>query len=250
MHRGSRYDGCRPRVPLEFVAVTDRAGAREYAKGHRERLRARYRRSGEAALQDYELLELLLTYAIPRRDTKLLANRLLERFGTLARVFEADLASLEEIEGIGPQAATLISLIRPLSTRFLKPAPTGKTVLRSTGEAAAYFQAKLKGLPEEEVHVAFVNAKNAVTATECLQRGTVDQSVVYVRKVIERALAHKASGFLLAHNHPSGDPTPSAQDRDLTQAIKAAAVTVGVRFLDHLIIGDTAPFSFKAHGLV
>ena len=181
----------------------ERKEAKEYAEGHRERLRTRYRLSGEEALQDYELLELLLTFAIPRRDTKLLAKKLLERFGTLARIFEAEPATLEEVEGIGPQAATLISLIRPLSTRFLTEAPSSKTVLRSTGESGAYFQAKLKGLPEEEVHVAFVNAKNAVMATECLQRGTVDQSVVYVRKVIERALAHKASGFLLVHNHPS-----------------------------------------------
>ncbi len=141
-------------------------------------------------------------------------------------------------------------MIRPLATWFLTEAPAPKILLRSTGDAEAYFQAKLKGLPEEEVHVAFVNSKNAVTATECLQRGTVDQSVVYVRKVIERALAHKASGFLLAHNHPSGDPTPSSDDRDLTQALKTAAATVGVRFLDHLIIGDDAPFSFKAAGLL
>lgn len=195
-------------------------------------------------------MELLLTYAIPRRDTKLLAKKLLERFGTLARVFEAEAAALEEIDGVGPQAATLISLIRPLAVRFLTAAPSAKTVLKSTGDAATYFQAKLKGLPEEEVHVTFVNAKNAVMATECLQRGTVDQSVVYVRKVIERTLAHKASGFILAHNHPSGDPTPSDHDRDLTQAVKAAASAVGVRFLDHLIIGDTAPFSFKANGLL
>jgi DNA repair protein RadC len=224
--------------------------ATEYAKGHRARLRTRYRLTGEAALQDYELLELLLTYAIPRRDTKLIANRLLERFGTLARVFEADAATLEQVDGIGPQAATLLSLIRPLSTRFLKARAAGKTVLRSTGEAAAYFQAKLKGLPDEEVHVAFVNSKNAVMATECLQRGIVDQSVVYVRQVIERALAHKASGFVLAHNHPSGDPTPSDHDRELTQAVKAAAATVGIRFLDHLIIGEGTPFSFKANGLL
>lgn len=223
---------------------------KRYVDGHRERLRARYRQLGEAALQDYELLELLLTYAIPRRDTKLLTKKLLERFGTLARVFEAEPETLEEVDGIGPQAATLISLIRPLATRFLKAGPAGKTLLRSTAEAATYFQAKLKGLPEEEVHVAFVNAKNAVTATECLQRGPVDQSVVYVRKVIERALAHKASGFILAHNHPSGDPTPSSHDRELTQAIQAAATVVGVRFLDHLIIGDAAPFSFKANGLL
>jgi len=224
--------------------------AREYTKGHRSRLRARYGQSGEAALQDYELLELLLTYVIPRRDTKLLAKKLLERFGTLARVFEAEPEALEEIDGIGPQAATLISLIRPLAVRFLKGTPSAKTLLKSTGDAAAYFQAKLKGLTEEEVHVAFVNAKNAVMATECLQRGTVDQSVVYVRKVIERALTHKASGFIIVHNHPSGDPTPSDQDRELTQALKAAAATVGVRFLDHLIIGDGAPFSFKASGLM
>jgi DNA repair protein RadC len=224
--------------------------AKEHNKGHRERLRARYRLSGEAGLQDYELLELLLTYAIPRRDTKLLAKKLLERFGTLGRVFEAEPAALEEIDGVGPQAATLISLIRPLATRFLASASDAKTVLRSTGDASAYFQAKLKGLPEEEVHVAFVNTKNAVTATECLQRGTVDQSAVYVRKVIERALARKASGFVIVHNHPSGDPTPSDHDRELTRTLKAAAATVGVRFLDHLIIGESTPFSFKAHGLV
>lgn len=235
---------------MGVVAVGEGTDAKDYAEGHRARLRARYRLSGEAALQDYELLELLLTFAIPRRDTKLLAKKLLERFGSLARVFEANPASLEEIDGVGPQAATLISLIRPLATRFLTGAPISKTILRPTGEAASYFQAKLKGLPEEEVHVAFVNAKNAVTATECLQRGTVDQSVVYVRKVIERAMAHKASGFILAHNHPSGDPTPSSQDREVTQALKAAAATVGIRFLDHLIIGEETSFSFKASGLL
>ncbi len=233
-----------------MVSVSDRAEAREYAEGHRARLRARYRLNGEAALQDYELLELLLTFAIPRRDTKLLAKKVLERFGTLARVFETEPAALEEIDGIGPQAATLVSLIRPLAARLLTAAPGSKTVFRSTGDAAAYFVVKLKGLPEEEVHVAFVNTKNAVMATECLQRGTVDQSVVYVRKVIERALAHKASGFVVVHNHPSGDPTPSDHDRELTQTLKVAAATVGVRFLDHLIIGETTPFSFKANGLL
>ncbi len=224
--------------------------AKNYVAGHRERLRTRYRLSGEAALMDYELLELLLTFAIPRRDTKLLAKKLLERFGTLARVFEAEPEILEQIDGIGPHATTLISLVRPLATRFLTEPRGAKTVLTSTADAAAYFQAKLKGLPEEEVHVAFVNAKNAVTATECLQRGTVDQSVVYVRKVIERALAHKASGFIVVHNHPSGDPSPSNHDRDITQALKAGAATVGVRFLDHLIVGEGTSFSFKANGLL
>lgn len=233
-----------------MVAVNKGKPAKAYAKAHRAGLRARYRQSGEAALQDFELLELILTFAVSLRDTTFLTKKLLDRFGTVTRVFEVDPATLEEVDGIGPQAATLLSLIRPLALRFLKSAPTGKHLLRSTRKVASYFQEKLKGLPEEEVHVAFVNAKNAVTATVRLQRGTVDQSAVYVRQVIERALAHKASGFILAHNHPSGDPTPSPQDRELTQAVKAAAGIVGVRFLDHLIIGDTEPFSFKANGLL
>jgi DNA repair protein RadC len=219
-------------------------------EGHRGRLRARYRAVGDAGLADHELLEVLLTYAIPRRDTKELAKRLLARFGSLAGVLEADAETLEQVEGIGPAAATLVSLVRPLSVHLVIGKKPTQAVLKSPEAAAAFFQAKLKGLPDEEVHVAFVSAKNAVTGTECLQRGTVDQSAVYVRKVIERALAHKASGFILAHNHPSGDPTPSAHDRELTQAVKAAAAAVGIRFLDHLIIGDATPFSFKANGLL
>jgi DNA repair protein RadC len=232
------------------VAVGREKPAKVFAKGHPARLRARYRQSGQASLQDHELLELLLTFAISGRNTKSLAKKLLERFRTVARVLEADPPALEEIDGMGPRAAILVSLIRPLATRVLKSAPAGKNLLRSTRKAAAYFQAKLKGLPEEETHVAFVNAKNAVTATVRLQRGSVDQSAAYVWQMIERALAHKASGFILAHNHPDGDPTPSAQDREVTQAVKAAAAVVGIRFLDHLIIGEDALFSFKANGLL
>jgi len=228
------------------------AGTRDRSdmEGHRSRLRTRYRAVGDAGLADHELLELLLTYAIPRRDTKDLAKRLLARFGSMAGVLEADAESLKQVDGIGPAAATLVSLIRPLSIHLVTGKKPAHAVLKSPEAANAFFQAKLKGLVEEEVHVAFVNTKNAVTATERLQRGTVDQSVVYVRQVIERALAYKASGFILAHNHPSGDPTPSAHDQELTQAVKAAAATVGIRFLDHLIIGDAAPFSFKANGLI
>ena len=121
--------------------MSEGKAGKNYAKGHRARLRSRYRLNGEAALQDYELLELLLAFAIPRRDTKLLAKKLLERFGTLARVFEAEPAALEEIDGVGSQAATLISLIRPLAGRFLTGSPSAKAVLKSTADAAAYFQA-------------------------------------------------------------------------------------------------------------
>ncbi len=232
------------------VAVSRKNPAKTFAKGHQTRLRARYRQSGQASLQDHELLELLLTFAIPDRNTKSVAKKLLDRFRTVANILEADPATLEEIDGMGPRAAILVSLIRTLATRVLKNAPGGKNLLRSTRRAAAYFQAKLKGLSEEETHVAFVNAKNAVTATVRLQGRGVDQSAAYVWQLIERALAHKASGFILAHNHPNGDPTPSAQDREVTQAVKAAAAVVGIRFLDHLIIGAEALFSFKANGLL
>ena len=233
-----------------MVAVRKKKPAGATAKGYRRQLRARYREVGDVGLLDHELLELLLTFATPYRNTKVLAKKLLERFGTLARVFEAEPVALEEIDGLGPRAATLLSLIRPLATRFLKSTPASKNLLRSTGKAAAYFQAKLKGLPEEEFHVAFVNGKNAVTATVRLQRRVPDQAAEYVHQAIERALAHKASGFILAHNHPSGDPAPSPQDRELTQAVKVEAAVVGIRFLDHLIVGDPEPFSFRANGLL
>jgi DNA repair protein RadC len=228
------------------------AGERDRSdmEGHRSRLRTRYRAVGEAGLADHELLELLLTYAIPRRDTKDLAKALLARFGSLAAVLEADAGSLEQVGGIGPAAATLVSLIRPLSVHLVLGKKPGRTALKSPEGVASFFQVKLKGLKDEEIHTAFVDAKNAIIATERLQRGTVDQSGVYVRQVIEHALAHKASGFILAHNHPSGDPMPSQHDRELTQAVKAAAAAVGIRFLDHLIIGDAAPFSFKTNGLL
>ncbi len=165
------------------------AGERDRSdmQGHRSRLRTRYRAVGEVGLADHELLELLLTYAIPRRDTKDLAKALLAQFGSLTGVLEADAESLERAEGIGPAAATLVSLIRPLSVHLLLGKKPARTALKSPEAAAALFRVRLKGLKDEEIHAAFVNAKNAVTGTECLQRGTVDQSGVYVRKVIERS---------------------------------------------------------------
>ncbi len=220
------------------------------SEGHRGRLRARFRAVGEAGLAEHELLELLLTYAIPRHDTKGLAKALLARFGSLAGVLEADPTSLEQEDGIGPTAATLVALVRPLAGHLLSGAKPARLVLKSAESASSFFQAPLKGLKDEEIHAAFVDSKNRVIARECLQKGTVDQSTIPVRRIIERALAHKASGFILAHNHPSGDPTPSNDDRALTQSVQAAAAAVGIRFLDHLIIGDERPFSFKSQGMM
>ncbi|MBI4483410.1 MAG: DNA repair protein RadC [Acidobacteria bacterium] len=224
------------------------ADERSLREGHRERLRGRYLENGEASLQDYELLELLLTFAIPRRDTKGLAKLLLERLGSLAGVLEAAPEQLQGVGGIGPSASLLVSLVRPLASRSLAQPARSKVFLRSPEEVAAYFRSRLKGLKEEQVHVAFVNTKNAVLAVECLQEGTVDQSVVYPRKALERALLHKACGVVLVHNHPSGDAQPSQEDRALTRTFAAACRAVGLRFLDHLIIGEGEPYSFRSAG--
>jgi DNA repair protein RadC len=219
-------------------------------QGHRQRLRIRLERASETVLEDHELLELLLTFALPRKDTKPPAKELLTRFQGLTGLLHADRKQLEDVPGIGPQASLLIALVAPLMARSQAAGKPNRMVLSSPEAAGSYFHTRLTHLQVEQVHAAYVNARNAVTAVECIQEGTVDQSVVYPRKVLERALFHKASGFILAHNHPSGDPTPSTQDRQLTDLLAQAARPLGVRFLDHVIIGDGQPFSFRHHGLM
>jgi DNA repair protein RadC len=219
-------------------------------QGHRKRLCARYVRASDTALEDHELLELLLTFAIPRLDTKPLARRLLERFGSLNTVLGASSRQLQEVCGIGPRAALLIGLVVPLAARSLAASRNERITLTTPEDAGEYFRTKLNNLQVEQVHAAYVNARNAVTAVECLQEGTVDHSTIYPRQVLERALLHKASGFLLAHNHPSGDTSPSQQDIHLTEGLVQAARSLGVRFLDHLIIGEGEPFSFRRRGLM
>jgi DNA repair protein RadC len=219
-------------------------------QGHRRRLRQRMERVTEEALEDYELLELLLTFAIPRKDTKSLAKELLQHFTGLNGLLRAERSQIEEISGIGPRASLLISLIEPLFSRALLVNRAGRVILSSPEAAAGDFQSRLGSLPVEQVHAAYVNARNVVTVAECIQEGTVDQSVVYPRKVLERALFHKASGFILAHNHPSGETNPSPQDRRLTEMLLQAARPLGVRFLDHLVIGEGEPFSFRKNGLL
>lgn len=218
--------------------------------GHRRRLRGRFERASDSALEDHELLELLLTYVIPRADTKPLAKALLSRFGDLAGVLAAETNQLLEVSGIGQRAAVLLALVSPLAARALAVSRNQRITLSTPEEAGAYFRAKLRSLQVEQVHAAFVNARNSVMAVECIQEGTVDHSVVYPRKVLERALLHKASGFILAHNHPSGDVTPSQQDISLTEGLAQAARSLGVRFLDHLIVGEGEPYSFRRHGLL
>jgi DNA repair protein RadC len=217
---------------------------------HRQRLRQRFERSGADALHDYELLELLLTYAIPRRDVKPLAKALLARFGGLSAVLAAEPQRLCEVPGLGPRSATLVRLVRALARAGLAERLRGRPAL-STPEAVCEFaRLTLGGQSREALMAIFVNARNEVIDHQILQQGTVDQVLAPPRLVLEAALAHGASGLILVHNHPSGHPAPSAADRRLTEAVARAAGHLGVRLLDHLIVGQRDCFSFLEHGLL
>ena len=218
--------------------------------GHRERLRRRFRQAGPEGLHDYELLELLLTYAIPRRDVKSLAKDLIRRFGGLSGVLDASFEELEAVPQLGPASAVLIRLVKETCSAYLAEGMRRRDFLTSPQAVVDFARAKLAGLPHEAFMVVYLDAKNGVIAHEVLHRGTVDRSVVYPRRVIEGALAHHASALVLVHNHPSGDVQPSPEDRRITRMIVEAARTVDLRVLDHVIVGKNGHFSFAAAHLM
>ncbi len=218
--------------------------------GHRARLRERFRRAGEVALADYELLELLLTYAIPRRDVKPQAKVLLERFGSLAGVLAAPEDELQQVEGIGPSASLLIRLVKELGAASLAGELKGRDLVNSPERVVAFARMKFGGEREEHFAVLYLNAKNELIDVEVMQRGTVDRAVVYPRQVAEGALRRGASGVILLHNHPSGHPDPSPEDRALTGQVAMALRPLEIRLLDHLIVAQGGHFSFREKGLL
>ena len=217
---------------------------------HRKRLRDRFQRGGAEGLQDYELLELLLTYAIPRVDVKPPAKRLLKRFKSLSGVFDASQSELEAVHGLGAASGVLIRLVKKLLSAYLEEEIHRRDVLSSPEAVRDFARVKLAGLPHEAFMVIFLDVKNHVIDHEVLHEGTVDRAVVYPRRIIESALAHHAAGLILSHNHPSGDPAPSQEDRRLTRSVVEAARTVEIRVLDHLIVGKAGHFSFHENRLL
>jgi len=198
---------------------------------------------------DRILLAVFLQAHYPDKQRALDKSRaLIDRFGGLAGVISAEVPQLAEI--VSPRAAGAISITGRISRAAAISRASTAPCLSSPEGAGEYFQPRLANLHVEQVHAAYVNGRNAVITCECVQEGILDQSVVYPRKVLERALFHNASGFILAHNHPSGDTTPSTSDRQLTDLVAAAARPLGVRFLDHIIIGSGQPFSFRSNGLM
>ena len=218
--------------------------------GHRERLRRRFRDAGADAVPDYELIELILFRAAPRRDTKPLAKALLARFGTFAEALNAPDELLREVPGIGEAAITELRLVRAAAIRLMRGEVLERPVLSSWSQVLDYCRASMGFETKEQFRILFLDKRNQIIADEVQQTGTVDHTPVYVREVAKRALELSSTAIVLVHNHPSGDPTPSRADIEMTKQIVTAAKPLGVLVHDHIIVGKQGHASFRGLGLI
>jgi len=218
--------------------------------GHRQRLRERFRTAGAAALSDYEILELLLFRSIPRADTKERAKMLLKRFGSLAEVLGAPERLLREVDDIGESAALDLKIVAAAALRMARGEIAGREVLSSWNQVIDYCRAAMAFEEREQFRILFLDKKNALIADELQQTGTVDHTPVYPREVVRRALELSATALILVHNHPSGDPTPSRADIDMTKTIIDTARPLGIAVHDHIIIGKKGHASMKGMLLI
>ncbi len=218
--------------------------------GHRQRLKERFLKGGSNALQDYELLELLLFQAIPRRDVKPLAKELLETFGSFGDVIDAPAERLKQFNGIGDSALIALKMIKAGASKMAQEQIINKPVLSRWQTLLDYCRITQGYAKHEVFRVLFLDRKNVLIADEVQQEGTVDHTPVYPREVIKRALELTASAIILVHNHPSGDPTPSRGDIDMTKEIIDAGKKLSITVHDHIIIGKKGHTSFKSMGLI
>lgn len=218
--------------------------------GHRQRKKEQFRMHGLDAFADHEVLELLLYYAIPRRDTNPVAHRLMERFGSLDGVFSATVEELEEVEGMGKNAATLLALWMPLYRRVRTKPKAKETVLNSTEQAGQYFMDLFFGMRREELYEACLDAKGKLLACCRIAEGGVDAVNISTRRLVENALKCGASAVILAHNHPSGIALPSPDDNTTTLAVWDALRAVGIPLIDHIIVADEDYVSLHDNGLL
>jgi DNA repair protein RadC len=218
--------------------------------GHRHRMREKIARSGPDALLDHEMLEMLLFLALPRRDTKPIARALLDRFGDFAATIAAPMAELQEVEGMGEAAAAALKLVQGAALRLSVAQIKSTDLLNSWDRLMAYLTAAMAREPIEQFRVLFLDSKNRLIADEPQARGTVNHTPVYPREVVKRALQLHATALIVAHNHPSGDPTPSRADIEMTAEMKQAAAALGILLHDHVIIGRGSCLSFRQQGLL
>lgn len=225
-------------------------GAADHRLGHRERLRERALKGGIEALPDYELLELYLFRTFPRGDQKPLAKALLARFGSLSRILSASPEELKSVAGIADAAAADLKTLHEVTRRIAREGVGKRPVISSWTALLDYVRVVLANESREQFRIMFLDKKNQLIADEVMNEGTVDHAPVYPREVMRRALEHAASAVILVHNHPSGDPTPSAADIDMTRQVIEAGRALRISVHDHLVVGRDSVASFKALGLL
>jgi len=218
--------------------------------GHRVRLRARFRDAGTDAVADYELLELILFRALPRRDVKPIAKALLDRFGSFAEAIAAPRNLLSEVSGMGEAAITDLKIVHAAAGRMARAQVKRRTVLSSWSAVLDYCRTQMAFAEREQFRVLFLDKRNQLIADEIQGIGTIDHTPVYPREVVKRALELSATAIVLVHNHPSGDPTPSRADIDMTKAIVTVAAPLGISVHDHIIVGRDGHVSLKGLKLI
>jgi DNA repair protein RadC len=218
--------------------------------GHRERLRMRFRNAGADAVSDYELLELVLFRTIPQRDIKPLAKELIAKFGSFAEVLAAPRQRLEEVKGIKEATSTDLKILQAVAGRITRGEARKRTVLSSWSAVLDYCRTTMAFSDKEQFKIIFLDKRNQIIADEVQQTGTVDHTPVYPREVVKRALELSATAIILVHNHPSGDPTPSNADIQMTQSIVDIAKPLGIAVHDHIIVGKQGHASLKALKLI
>jgi DNA repair protein RadC len=219
-------------------------------KGHRQRLRQRFRAVGRRGFADHEMLELLLTYAVPRRDTKMLSKSLLRSFGSFSGVLDQPTEKLQAVAGIGPDSAVLVQLVRCCVERYFERGVAKARRIESADDIARFARAHLGPEQRECVMLLCLNDDNRLIHHATVAEGTTNRVALYPREVVREALLHNATGLILVHNHPAGEVVPSEEDHKMTKRIQELATQLEIRFLDHLIVGQNAAFSLLSGRVV
>ncbi len=218
--------------------------------GHRRRLKDRFLKTGPESFADYEIVELLLFLGIPRRDVRGMAKALIRTFGSFAAVIGASPERLVEVEGIGEGAIVTLKTAQAAAVRLLRAEIKDRPVMGSWQKVLDYLRADMAWRDEEHLRVLYLNTKNVLIADELQGRGTVNHAPVYPREIAKRALALNATAVILVHNHPSGDPTPSRADAEMTREVVAALKAVGVALHDHVVVGAAGFASLRGLGMM
>jgi len=220
--------------------------------GHRQRLRERFEKNGLEGFADYEVIELLLTLAIPRSDVKQPAKALIARFGNLRSIFDAPLSELQAVRGLGEVAPVALRIIRAAASLYLQQQAEQRESFADPEALHRFWRSKIGALPHEVFQVAYLDSAYCLLrdGIETLEEGTIDRAAVYPRRVLEAALRRGAAALVFAHNHPNGSVQPTEQDKTLTRALVLAATTLQIKILDHVIVSVDAVFSFRKEGLL